>query len=94
MFDMLETRTWEQLSVLAAAIEDRRIDDIDLVTVPLAAAQGAKFKGYGPARRKAKARQREKERLASLPPDVAAGAKEKALLDSLASAGIKVRSGG
>lgn len=59
--------------------------------VPLAAAQGAKFKGYGPARKKARQREREKERIASLPPEQAAAAKEDAVLSGFARLGIKVR---
>lgn len=58
--------------------------------IPTLAAAGAKFKGYGVQRKKAKARQREKERIEALPPDLAAEAKERAVLDAFASAGFRV----
>lgn len=59
--------------------------------IPTLAAAGAKWKGYGIQRKKAKARQREKERIEALPPAQAAEAKEKAVLDAFAAAGLNVR---
>lgn len=86
--------TWEQASFVAACVEDRRVEEIDLLAIPLAAAQRAKFKGYGPARRKAKLREREKARIASLPPEQAAVAKDAAVLSAFERMGIKVRTEG
>lgn len=59
--------------------------------IPTLSASGAKFKGYGVQRKKAKARQREKERIEALPPDLAAEAKEAAVLGAFAAAGFNVR---
>lgn len=86
----LDRMTWEQASFVAGCIEDARIAEIDLAVVPTVAATGAKFKGYGPGRRRAKLKEREKERLATLPPDEAAAAKEAATLGAFARAGFRI----
>ena len=86
----LDRLTWEQASFVAGCIEDARIGEIDLSVGPVVSASGAKWKGYGPGRRRAKLKEREKERLANLPPDEAAAAKDDATLAAFARAGIRV----